>query len=176
MKKKLLAELIRMQGELPQLQYDFQNASTTFALQAACQRMFNITSYLTHFTTDLALEILKERQGPSATAEFTKPKEEIQAPPAAPALGPATQPVRVLSPIHTTPEANDELPPSITQTSLGDPTPVASAQSVEASIQGKPGETSVFIGSQGTVVIPPSGRKIELPAGTTEIPLSVTQG
>jgi hypothetical protein len=148
MSKQYLRELVDFaQREIPLLNYDFQNASTHMTLQAATQRLFNVTTYMLHHLIHAAYE---EGGTPAAAP--------------APAPAPVAPPVRVAppAPVAPSPAGFPRLPsPSpISQ-------PAANATAVEgypeATVQ--PGVTNVIITAQGTRVVAPSGAASVVPPG-----------
>jgi len=138
MNTKYLNELVRLaKEEMPFLQADLQNASTLYALQSTCQRLFNVTAYLLHHTILQALE----------------PNGQPVAQPA-----PAPAPVVIAKPAPTTNGLG--LPPVITQ-----PTFAASQLPGMPDVPIQAGVTNVVVTSQGTRVISPSGTTTTLPPG-----------
>lgn len=82
MSKMYLRELIEFaQKEVPLLGNDFQNASTQYSLQACCQRLFNLTTYMLHHIVHAACE------GGSVATEAPAP-----AAPPSPVVVPSQQP------------------------------------------------------------------------------------
>lgn len=174
---KYLAELIRIAKEdMPILQYDVQNAVTPLSQQPLMQKMFNIMGYMLHHQIRATVAAL---QGQAAQ------------PPAAPAPAPAPVPVPVARPVQRiapavfpripayTPPTGDPLgidlppPPAVAQRqpSTAFTSPVAGMP--DAPVQ--PGVANVFITSQGTQVISPTGAKTVLPPGEA-VDASATTG
>ena len=150
MSQKYLNDLIRIaKVDLPSLQYDFNNASTLYALQAACQRLFNITGYLLY----QAIHEATEQKG-------TQPLAAQVAPTPAPA--PVSVPL-ISEPVFQLPIAqHDSLPPPpfITQ-----PVAAPSAMPDDSGVTIQPGITNVMITAQGTRIVAPSGAATVLPPG-----------
>lgn len=135
-----LQELIRLaQAEMASLQFDLQNASTHFSLQAATQRMFNVMINLLYFAVEEA---------------YQEPASAQPAP--APAPVPVSRPVAAVATLPM-------LPPAPL---VGMPSP-SSAPTMglppDAPIQ--PGITNVFVTPQGTQVVAASGASATLPPG-----------
>ena len=143
MSQKYLRELVEFaQHEIPLLNNDLQNASTLYSLQAATQRLFNITTYLLHHAVYAAYE-----QG---TMPVTAPVV-VPTPVAAPA------------PVAVTPTSGmPALPPPnlITQ-----PLPSAQPATNLGDVPSTPGVANVIITAQGTRVIAPSGVSTMVPQG-----------
>lgn len=135
---KYLNDLIRIAKiDLPSLQYDFNNASTLYSLQAACQRLFNITNYLLYHAIDSAT--CPSSNGVVQVARVTP-----------------VAPVEPVAPVVVDLPA----PPFIAQP-IAAPTPAVNASG--AAVQ--PGITNVMITSNGTQVISPTGVSTILPPG-----------
>lgn len=144
------AELLRLaQEELPFLQADMQNASTLYALQACCQRLFNVTANIIYCILTDEVE----------TPAQAKPQVAAQRPVRAPQAAPR-QVVRA----PVAPSSTSRLPPP---PFISQPNPVATQVGIPdaqgATVQ--PGVTNVIIGQQGTTVIAPSGAQTVLPPG-----------
>jgi hypothetical protein len=148
-----LLQMAREGGEIEQLQYDLQNASTTLALQDAMKRLFNVVTLLTY-------HILHEAISRQVSAPRQAPVEQIPAP--AP-----VQPQQCLQP-QLNMHSNFGLPglparpPTISQPALSTP-----------SSNGMPGippsdVVNVVLTPQGTQVIPPvgAGAPVSLPVNT----------
>jgi len=148
---KYLPELVKIaQDEMLSLQYDIQNASTTFTLQAATQRLFNIVSYLLH---DAILDAYSRM--PQMSAIPAAPAQAQQAPIPE---GAAHVPVMYAGMLPP--------PPIVTQ-----PTPASmnAAPSIPGVQDIAPSNVaSVMITPQGTRVIPASGAgpAVTLPPGS----------
>jgi hypothetical protein len=143
------------QQDMEALRYDFQNASTHFALQSACQRLFDqYVTLLHHVIRDTAARLQQDR-----------PPQPTQAP--VPVGVPVVRPVA-----HVAPQAPDllNLPPPIplaqpASTDLGSLDPsIPSAPPIQ------PGQTNVFVTAQGTRVIAPDGTRAVLPPGAPVTP------
>jgi len=148
MSQKYLRELVEFaQKTIPELEYSFRNASTHYALQDACQKQFNVISYMLHHIIYAAYEngVL----------------------PAAPVNPPAPPPMLVAAPppppAFATPIGAPALPPPaiISQPALASPTSLDGAPVVDV----QPGITNVIITPQGTRVVAPSGAATVLPPG-----------
>lgn len=158
MSQKYLRELVDFaQKEIPLLNNDFQNASTLYALQAASQRLFNLTTYMLHHLIHAAYE-----GGSSPAAP--------PAPPAPPAPVVAPTPP---APAFVAPSGMPRLPsPSL----ISQPVPVAATNipgSPELNIQ--PGVTNVVITQQGTKVVSADGA-ITMVAPGEPVGLDATTG
>jgi hypothetical protein len=140
MSQKYLRELVDYaQHEMPLLKDDLANASTTYALQAATQRLFNVTTHILHNLIHTAYEL------------GTIP---IVAPP---------QAVAIAVPTPTAPPAGiPSLPsPNLISQPLPSPQPVNNIGDVPST----PGIANVIITAQGTKVIAPSGVSTMVPQG-----------
>ena len=147
---KQLLQMAQEGGEISQLQYDLQNASTTLALQDAMKRLFNVVTMATYHIIHDAID----RQ---SSLPRQAPVEQAQAP--AP-----VQPQQYLQP-QLNMHSNFGLPgrpPTISQPALSTP-----------SSNGMPGippsdVVNVVLTPQGTQVIPPvgSGAPVTLPVNT----------
>jgi hypothetical protein len=145
MSQKYLKELIQYaQVEIPLLKYAFQNASTHYALQEACQKQFGLITYMLHHV------ILSAYDG--APAAPPPPAPVVVAPPPPPPPAPRQSPSGHLP---TLPD-----PAMIEQPSIA---PTQMAGMAEVNIV--PGTTNVIITPQGTRVIAPTGAATVLPAG-----------
>lgn len=135
---KYLNDLVRIaKVDLPSLQYDFQNASTLYSLQAACKQLFNITNYLLYHAIENATNPSSDGMVPVTRVAPVAPAAPVS-------------PVMVELPA----------PPFITQP-IAAPAPAIDASG--ASVQ--PGVTNVMITSNGTQVISPTGVSTILPPG-----------
>jgi len=148
MSQKYLRELIDFaQREIPTLQYDFQQASTLYSLQSACQRQFNILTHMLHHIIYAAYE-----NGVAPTAPPT-PVAQVLAPVVAPP-----------PPAHiTAPMIAPALPPpsAIPQPALSPAADLAGTPNVDV----QPGVTNVIITPHGTRVVAPTGAATVLPPG-----------
>ena len=142
MSKMYLRELIEFaQKEVPLLGNDFQNASTQYSLQACCQRLFNLTTYMLHHIVHAACE------GGSVATE---------------APAPAAPPSPVVVPSQQPPTGMPRLPPPNT---ISQPIPGATSIPGIPDVPIQPGVTNVVITAQGTQVIAPSGQTSMVPPG-----------
>jgi hypothetical protein len=141
-------KLVEFARELPQLQYDMQNASTQNALWLVCQKTFNILQYVLHH----AIVEAYQSQPEAATASQPAP---------APAPAMSTIPP-AFSSGPTLPSVGSLPPPNpITQPGLA-PSQAPGFPDVAAS-----GVAEVVITPQGTRVIPPvGGQAVTLPPGS----------
>jgi hypothetical protein len=156
MTQAYIRELVHIaQTELPQLQYDLQNASTHMTLQAACQRLFNIVTYVVYHQITSASEqgnVAASQMPPSRPAP--PPAPPAPAPQMAPQMAPAFHPmVPTAAPLPP--------PPMIHQPATMPSAALSDAQG--ANIQ--PGVTNVIITAQGTRVLNPNGGTTVLPPG-----------
>jgi hypothetical protein len=133
-------ELIRIvREEIPSLRYDFQNGSTHYALQAPCIKLLTIVEYLLH---DAILDAVSTE-------------------PVAAAPAPSPVPVPVARPVPVKTAALDLPPPgAISQTAA----PVAQIPGM-ADMPIQAGVASVFVTTQGTKVVGPTGQTAVLPPG-----------
>lgn len=172
MSSKYFPELVRIARDvMPSLQYDLQNASTTFSLQSACQRIFETLAVVLHHCILDAAETAQASAPPPAPET---PKIQVQA-------RPAPQPVVPVAPRFPTPQhaaisrsiLSDvaALPPPAT---VAMPSSVA-PPSVSPDMPVQAGVASVFITAQGTQAFSPSGVKTVLPPGEA-VDLSATSG
>lgn len=153
-----LRELVDFaQREVPLLQSDLQNASTQYALQATCQRMFNIMTYMLHHAIHAAYEDGSVPAAPPAPAPAPPP----------PVAAPVPQ-----APVYTHPAGLPRLPaPSvITQPVAGQP---HDPSMPDVPLQA--GVTNVIITAQGTKVVSPTGATSMVPPGE-HVGLEATQG
>jgi hypothetical protein len=140
--------------EVPSLQYDLQNAGTHYALQAAAQKLFEITGYLLHHAIQEAVA-----QTPLAAPVARQP----------PSVAPATTPIRP-APAVPTAQASAPIPLDV----LDLPPPPAMAQPSPGSAPSmglpetppiQPGVANVFVTAQGTRVVAPDGSRALVPPG-----------
>ena len=158
MSQKYLQELVQFaQTEIPLLKYDFQNASTHMTLQAATQRLFNLTTYMLHNIIHAAYE--------DSCMVTTYPA--AQPVPAAPPA-PPPPPVIAAAPHKRMPHLPN--PAMIEQPS---PAPEQIPGTNEVCIT--PGMTNVVITPHGTRVIAPSGVATVVPPGEA-VSLDATTG
>jgi hypothetical protein len=139
-------ELIRIvRDEIPSLRYDFQNGSTHYSLQAPCIKLLTIVEYLLH---DAILDAVSPEQ-----------------PTAAPAPAPIPVPVPVARPAFARPAAID-LPPlgNIAQSVAQSVAPVEQIPGM-ADMPIQAGVANVFVTTQGTKVVGPTGQTAALPPG-----------
>lgn len=147
MSQKYLKELIEFaQREMPSLQSDLQNASTQYSLQAATQRLFNVTTFMLHNLIHAACEPVAGSPAP--------------APAPAPVVAPVIAPVAVAAPV--TPSGLPSLPrPGV----ITQPSPAVSSSPDMPDVPIEPGVANVIITSHGTKVISPSGVTTTVPPG-----------
>ena len=130
-----LVSLIQENGEVTQLLYDMQNASTALALQEVTKRLFNVTTHLLYHSVALTEELVRlrvlQRLSTSRSPAAVAP---APAPVPAPAFPSYPAPPTIPLP---------NLAPPASSTSMGDLTPCDVAQ--------------VVITPTGTRVIPPAG-------------------
>lgn len=150
MSTKYLRELVDFaQKELPQLGYELQNASTVYALQAATQRLYNVTTYMLHHIVHAAYE-----QGGAPAA-----------PPAPPAPAPVAVPVPP-APVFVAPSVQTGLPALPPPSLITQPIPGAQSTITTAGdVPSTPGVANVIITPQGTKVVAPSGVATMVPPG-----------
>ena len=158
MSNKYLRELVDFaQREVPLLNTDLQNASTQYALQSTCQRMFNIMTYMLHHVIHAAYEDGAIPPAPPAPAP---------APPPPPVVAPVPQ-----APAFTQPAGMPRLPPPtvITQPMAGQPHDPSMPD-----VPLQTGVTNVIITPQGTKVVSPNGSTSMVAPGE-HVGLEVTQ-
>ncbi len=149
--------------ELPALQYDLQNASTIYSLQAACQRMFETFSLLLHHVViESAARDPKYKQAMAVPQGATATRRVAPAVPVSrPMIAPAPRPA---PPVAASSSGLDGLlppPPSMSGPLPGSPPNPAMPDVPPA----QPGVANVFVTSQGTQVVAPDGSRAVLPAG-----------
>jgi hypothetical protein len=155
---KYLGELIRIARDvMPSLQYDLQNASTTFSLQAACQKMFDTLGFVLHHCIQEAAANMQA--APVAAQPVPQPTPIVRPAPIVPVAAPLQR--SFPAPQHLA-DAIASLPPP---PALSQPLTAPPAVTGMPDVQAQPGVASVFITSQGTQVIAPGGAKTVLPPG-----------
>ena len=154
-----LKELIRIAREdMVGIQYDLQNASHPLALRPVCERMFEIMGLLLHHVVIESVEnTMQNLPMPTPPAPAPAPVIPVVVPRPA-------RPATAIDVLGLPP------PPSMTQ-----PAPAVSAVPGMPSAQAQPGVTNVFLTTQGTQVVAPSGAKTMLPAGSA-IDLAASAG
>ncbi len=170
---KYLPNLIQQARDvIPSLQYDMQNASTTFSLQAACQKMLETITYILHHCIVDAASSVRAAPTPP---EAEPPRIQVQPRPVPPPPPPPVTP-RFPTPQHAT----------IAQSILTDvaalPPPASAAlpapfapPTITPDMPVQAGVASVFITAQGTQAISPTGVKTVLPPGEP-VDLAATTG
>lgn len=127
------------------LKFDFQNASTHFSLQTACQKLLEITEILLHEVVLMQPE--SQAGDPRPAAPAPKPR-------------PVARPVAVSAPAPR-PVAPSVLP---TPSPISQPSVAPAIQDMpDASVQ--PGVANVFLTPQGTKVVAPDGQTASLAPG-----------
>jgi hypothetical protein len=148
MATKYLRELVDFaQREVPLLKADLQNASTQYALQATCQRMFDILTYMLHHAIHAAYE--------NGSAPAAAPAPAPAPPP--PVAAPVQQ-----APAFTQPAGMPRLPPP---SLISQPVAGAPSDPTMADIPFQPGVANVIITAQGTKVVSPTGATSMVPPG-----------
>ena len=144
MSQKYLRELVEFaQKEVPLLEYSFQQASTHYALQEACQRQFKILTHMLHHIIYAAYE------NNITVAPVAAPPPVVVAPTPPPPVAPPASGLPALPP-----------PAFIPQPALA-PQPASNLPDVPI----QPGVANVIITREGTKVISPSGATAILPPG-----------
>jgi hypothetical protein len=166
MNNKYLPTLIKMAREdLPALQFDLQNASTHFALQAATQKMFEVLGLVLHHTI---LESIANNQAPnsapdasSTTATPNQPSQPVRSVPARilPRSTPSSLPQRII------PQSAFDLPPPPTMSAPVVNPALTPSSSLADAPAAQPGVLNVTITTQGTRVTTPAGTQAVLAPG-----------
>lgn len=134
--------LKKARDEFESLKYDFQNASTLYSLQAACQKLMEIVEYILHDSI-------------------------LDAPVAPQAAPPAPAPVPVAIPTVRATLQRPTLATDLPQPGSAPRLPGASAPEIPgmADVAVQAGVANVFVTSQGTKVVGPTGVTAALPPG-----------
>ncbi len=142
--------LVGFARELPQLQYDMQNASTQNALWLVCQKTFNILQYMLHHA------IMEAYQGAQPGTPTAQPAQPAPAP-AMSAIPPAFSSGPTLPSVGMLPPPNPITQPGLAATQAPGIPDIAAS-----------GVAEVVITPQGTRVIPPvGGQAVTLPPGSS---------
>ena len=147
---KHLPELIRIaKQDMPSMRHDVGNAVNPLAQRPVIQKMFDILEILLHHTIHESVDRVMASQAASS------------APVAVPVTAPVAVPIVQRAPRQAQPIDPLGLPP-LSSTSQPPQAPPLTAVP-DAPIQ--PGMTNVFVTSQGTKVISPTGAQTILPPG-----------